>query len=65
MAAVNLGRDTDCLAAVAAGISGALTGAWYIPEEWIKQVDYVLPVSIHISILNEPCGNMQTACITH
>jgi ADP-ribosylglycohydrolase len=40
IAAVNMGRDTDCLSAVAAGISGALTGAGSVPEEWIKQVDY-------------------------
>jgi ADP-ribosylglycohydrolase len=40
IAAVNLGRDTDCLAAVAGGISGALSGAAAIPEEWIKQLDY-------------------------
>jgi ADP-ribosylglycohydrolase len=40
VAGVNMGRDTDCLAATAAGISGALTGASSIPEEWIKQVDY-------------------------
>jgi ADP-ribosylglycohydrolase len=40
IAGVNMGRDTDCLAAVAAGISGALTGASSVPEEWIKQVDY-------------------------
>ena len=39
IAAVNLGRDTDCLAAVSAGISGALSGAGAIPEEWIRQVD--------------------------
>jgi ADP-ribosylglycohydrolase len=37
---VNMGRDTDCLAATASGISGALTGASSIPEEWFKQVDY-------------------------
>ena len=40
VAAVNMGRDTDCLAAVSAGISGALNGAASLPEEWIKQVDY-------------------------
>lgn len=40
IAAVNMGRDTDCLAAVSAGISGALSGGSAIPEEWIKQVDY-------------------------
>ena len=39
LAGVNLGRDTDCLAAVAAGISGALTGAASVPEEWIAQLD--------------------------
>lgn len=39
LAGVNMGRDTDCVAAVAAGISGALTGKVSIPEEWIKQVD--------------------------
>lgn len=40
IASVNMGRDTDCLSAVAAGISGALMGASAIPEEWLKQVDY-------------------------
>jgi ADP-ribosylglycohydrolase len=39
IAAVNLGRDTDCLAAVAGGISGALSGVAAIPEQWITQVD--------------------------
>jgi len=36
---VNLGRDTDCITAIAAGISGALTGAESVPAEWIEQVD--------------------------
>ncbi len=39
LAAVNLGRDTDCLAAVAGGISGALSGGGALPAEWIEQVD--------------------------
>ena len=39
IAASNLGRDTDCTAAVAGGISGALTGTASIPDEWIQQVD--------------------------
>jgi ADP-ribosylglycohydrolase len=39
IAGVNLGRDTDCIAAVASGISGALTGGASIPQEWIEQVD--------------------------
>jgi len=36
---VNLGRDTDCITAIAAGIAGALTGAGSVPAEWIEQVD--------------------------
>jgi len=40
IAAVNLGRDTDCLASVATGISGALSGGSAIREDLIKQVDY-------------------------
>jgi ADP-ribosylglycohydrolase len=40
IAAVNLGRDTDCAAAVAGGIAGALSGAGSLPKEWIEQVDY-------------------------
>jgi ADP-ribosylglycohydrolase len=38
-AGVNMGRDTDCLTAVAAGISGSLTGGSSIPIELIKQVN--------------------------
>jgi ADP-ribosylglycohydrolase len=40
IAGVNLGRDTDCITAVAAGISGALRGASSVPENFITQVDY-------------------------
>ena len=45
ISAVNMGRDTDCVAAVASGISGALDGAASLPKEWIEQVDYA--TSIH------------------
>jgi hypothetical protein len=38
-AGVNMGRDTDCLTAVAAGLSGALAGPSGIPVELIAQVD--------------------------
>jgi hypothetical protein len=38
-AGVNMGRDTDCLTAVAAGLSGALSGPAGIPVELIEQVD--------------------------
>jgi ADP-ribosylglycohydrolase len=46
-AGVNMGRDTDCLTAVAAGISGALTGAGSLPPDLIKQVDYATSVNPH------------------
>ncbi len=39
IASVNMGRDTDCLAAVASGIAGSLSGAASVPPEWIAQVD--------------------------
>lgn len=45
IAGVNMGRDTDCVTAVAAGISGALSGGVSIPEEWIKQTDYATSVN--------------------
>lgn len=36
---VNIGRDTDCIAAVAGGIAGALTGTASIPQDWFDTVD--------------------------
>jgi hypothetical protein len=45
VAGANMGRDTDCTTAVAAGISGALSGAGSVPEEWIKQTDYATSVN--------------------
>lgn len=39
LAAVNFGRDTDCLAAIAGGLSGALNGPEALPAEWIDQVN--------------------------
>jgi len=38
--AVNMGRDTDCLAAVSGGIAGALGGGDSIPGDLIRQVDH-------------------------
>jgi len=46
-AGVNMGRDTDCLTAVAGGISGALSGADSIPPEIIKQADHATSVNPH------------------
>ncbi len=45
IAGVNLGRDTDCATAVAAGLSGALTGSAGLPEEWVAQLDYATSVN--------------------
>jgi hypothetical protein len=39
VAGVNMGRDTDCTTAVAAGISGALSGSAGLPDEWVWQCD--------------------------
>ena len=39
LGAVNFGRDTDCLAAVAGGLAGALSGVAPIPVDWIRQVN--------------------------
>jgi len=39
LTAVNFGRDADCLAAVAGGLAGALSGSEGIPPEWIAQVN--------------------------
>jgi len=39
VAGVNVGRDTDCIAAVAGGISGALTGTHSVPQRWVDQLE--------------------------
>ncbi|MEN6478768.1 MAG: ADP-ribosylglycohydrolase family protein [Anaerolineales bacterium] len=39
LAAVNFGRDTDCIAAVAAGLAGAFSGASALDAEWIATVN--------------------------
>ena len=39
LTAVNFGRDTDCLAAVASGLAGALSGMQALPAEWVTQVN--------------------------
>jgi ADP-ribosylglycohydrolase len=44
-AGVNMGRDTDCLTAVAAGISGSLNGGSSIPVELVRQVDHATSVN--------------------
>lgn len=41
IAGVNWGRDTDCIAAMATGLSGALSGGRTIPQNWVDLVDQV------------------------
>jgi ADP-ribosylglycohydrolase len=45
--AVNFGRDTDCLAAVAGGIAGAVSGRADLPQEWIDQLDRATRLNPH------------------
>ncbi|TDF97109.1 ADP-ribosylglycohydrolase family protein [Paenibacillus piri] len=47
VAAVNMGRDVDCITAVSSGISGALTGADSVPKEWIGQTDYATSINVY------------------
>jgi ADP-ribosylglycohydrolase len=47
VAGVNFGRDTDCLTAVAAGISGALSGGASIPADLVKQVDHAASINTY------------------
>jgi ADP-ribosylglycohydrolase len=39
LAAVNFGRDCDCISYVAAGLAGTLSGIDSVPAEWIKIVE--------------------------
>jgi ADP-ribosylglycohydrolase len=36
---VNMGRDTDCQAAMAGGLAGALSGIGAVPNEWVEELD--------------------------
>ncbi len=64
IAAVNFGRDTDCLAAIAGGISGALSGSAAIPAEWIELVDHAtakMPVTNSRRTLREHADGLYEA----
>lgn len=43
IANVNLGRDTDCKAYIAGGLSGALRGIEAVPQRWVDVVTEQLP----------------------
>jgi ADP-ribosylglycohydrolase len=64
VAGVNMGRDTDCTTAVAAGISGALNGAAALPGGWVEQVDYatsVNPYTCSKKTIREHAGGLYDA----
>ena len=42
-----MGRDSDCVAAVAGGIAGALSGCEAIPADWSSQLDYATSINPH------------------
>ncbi len=47
ISAVNMGRDTDCITAVAAGISGALSGTDGFPPHYMEQTDRATKMNPH------------------
>jgi len=47
---VNFGRDTDCLAAVAGGLAGALSGWDPLPPDWVSQVDAATEVNPYTNL---------------
>jgi len=56
---VNMGRDTDCVAAVAAGISGALTGTASVPQKWIDQLERATQLNPHTNTKRTMCESAQ------
>lgn len=50
LTAVNFGRDTDCLAAVAGGLAGALGGSEGLPIEWPRRVDAATQVNPYTNL---------------
>jgi len=65
--AVNLGRDTDCKAYVAGGLSGALRGIEAIPPEWTKTVEEEVindPYTVSRRTARQAAEGLYRACIT-
>jgi len=63
---VNFGRDTDCLAAVAGGLAGALSGVETLQPEWIEQVDEAARQNIYTNsqrTLNETADGLHRALL--
>jgi ADP-ribosylglycohydrolase len=61
---VNFGRDTDCLAAVAGGLAGALSGSQHLPAAWIDQVNRATaadPYTNNYRTIDETVGGLYGA----
>ncbi len=61
--AVNLGEDTDTVAAVAGGLAGLYYGYKNIPSDWINQIvkrEYIEELSnkLYISLMRESIGRL-------
>lgn len=64
--AVNLGKDTDCKAYVAGGLSGALRGIEAIPKEWIEIVEEEVvndPYTVSHRTTRQAAEGLYQACI--
>jgi hypothetical protein len=68
-AAVNMGRDTDCLASVSAGIAGAFSGSSGLPAGWVAQVNEAAKVNTALSVtdmtLEEQAEGLYQALVAH
>lgn len=66
--AVNFGRDTDCLAAVAGGIAGAFSGSAGLEPEWMKIVDEATlqnPYTVTQASIAEMAGQLYQTVISY
>lgn len=64
--AVNLGRDTDCKAYVAGGLSGALRGIDAIPPEWVETVEKEVvndPYTVSRRTARQAAEGLYQACV--
>jgi len=65
IAGVNMGRDTDCVTSIAAGIAGALSGGNCIREDLIAQVDRATSLNVYTNsqrTLRETSDRLYEAC---
>jgi ADP-ribosylglycohydrolase len=53
--AANLGRDSDTIAGMAGGLSGALAGARALPVEWVDKVVRANPEPDLVQLVTNLC----------